>query len=45
LRLAAITTLDEANRFLREHYIAEFNRKFAVKAFPARHSVPPLRTQ
>jgi transposase len=32
LRLAAITRLDEANRFLREHYIAEFNRKFAVKA-------------
>jgi hypothetical protein len=32
LRLAGITTLDGANRFLREHYIAEFNRKFAVKA-------------
>ena len=32
LRLAAITRLDEANRFLREHYIAEFNRKFTVKA-------------
>jgi transposase len=32
LRLAAITRLDEANRFLREHYIAEFNRKFAMQA-------------
>lgn len=32
LRLAAITKLEEANRFLRERYIAEFNRKFAVKA-------------
>jgi hypothetical protein len=32
LRLASITTLPEANRFLREHYIAEFNRKFTVKA-------------
>jgi transposase len=32
LRLAGITTLAGANRFLREHYLAEFNRKFAVKA-------------
>ena len=32
LRLAGITTLDGANRFLREHYMAEFNGKFAVKA-------------
>ena len=32
LRLAGITRLDEANRFLRERYIAEFNRKFTVKA-------------
>jgi transposase len=32
LRMAGITRLDEANRFLREHYIAEFNRKFTVKA-------------
>ena len=30
LRLRGITTREEANRFLREHYIAEFNRKFAV---------------
>jgi transposase len=32
LRLAGITRLDEANRFLRERYIAEFNRNFAVTA-------------
>ena len=32
LRLAGITTVEEANRFLRERCIAEFNRRFAVKA-------------
>ena len=32
LRLAGITTLEQANRFLRERYIAEFNRKFTVPA-------------
>src|SRR5436305_12690741 len=32
LRLAGISTLEEANRFLREHYIEVFNRKFAVGA-------------
>jgi hypothetical protein len=32
LRLASITTLEAANRFLREHYIQEFNAKFTVKA-------------
>jgi hypothetical protein len=30
LRLADMHTVEEANRFLREHYIAEFNRKFTV---------------
>ena len=30
LRLRGIRTVDEANRFLREHYIAEFNRRFQV---------------
>ncbi len=29
LRLAGISTLEQANGFLREHYLAEFNRKFA----------------
>jgi transposase len=32
LRLGAITTVDDANRFLRESYITEFNQKFTVKA-------------
>jgi transposase len=30
LRLAGIDTVEGANRFLRERYIAEFNRKFSV---------------
>ncbi len=30
LRLRGITTVAEANRFLRESYVAEMNRKFAV---------------
>lgn len=32
LRLAGIQTLEEANRFLRERYISEFNVKFMVTA-------------
>jgi transposase len=32
LRLAGISTVEQANRFLRERYIAESNRKFAVAA-------------
>jgi transposase len=32
LRLARITTLTEANRFLRERYIGEFNARFMLKA-------------
>lgn len=32
LRIRNITTLEEANRFLQEEYIQEFNRKFAVQA-------------
>jgi len=32
LRLAGIQTLEEANRFLREHYIGEFNAKFMIAA-------------
>src|SRR5208337_3450831 len=30
LRLRGITTLEAANGFLRQHYIAEFNRRFQV---------------
>ena len=32
LRLAGIGSVEEANRFLRERYIGEFNRKFLVAA-------------
>lgn len=32
LRLRGITNVEEANRFLRESYLAEFNSKFAVRA-------------
>ena len=32
LRLRGITTREEANRFLREHYLAELNRKFSIPA-------------
>jgi len=30
LRLRGITSLEQANDFLREHYVAEFNRRFQV---------------
>ena len=30
--MRGIRTLEEANKFLREHYIAEFNRRFTVPA-------------
>jgi transposase len=32
LRLRGIRTLEEANRFLNDHYIAEFNQRFMVPA-------------
>src|SRR4029077_3270173 len=32
LRLGGIGTVEEANQFLSERYIAEFNRRFTVKA-------------
>jgi transposase len=32
LRLAGVETVEEANRFLQERYIAEFNAKFSVAA-------------
>jgi hypothetical protein len=34
LRLAGIATLEEANRFVRDTYLANHNRKFAVTAKP-----------
>src|SRR6202030_1337053 len=42
LRLAGITTVEEANAFLRQSYIAEFNAKFAVAA--AQKGTPFRRT-
>lgn len=32
LRLRGIDNVEDANRFLREHYIAEYNRRFTVSA-------------
>src|SRR5436189_1464420 len=32
LRLHGVETVEQANAFLREHYIAEFNRRFPVRA-------------
>ena len=40
LRLAGITTVEGANAFLRQHYIAEFNAKFTV---PAKENVTAFR--
>jgi transposase len=45
LRLAQITGLEEANRFLREHYIGEMNRKFSVPATQSGHAFTPVRGQ
>jgi transposase len=44
LRLRGVKTLEAANRFLREHYIAEFNRRFQVSpAQPGTAFVPCRR--
>jgi hypothetical protein len=45
LRLRGITTLEAANRFLREEYIAEFNRKFRVAAAQPGSAFLPLQGQ
>lgn len=45
LRLRGITTREEANRFLRESYIAEFNRRFAVAAAQPESAFLPLSGQ
>src|SRR6266849_2090250 len=41
LRVRGITTVEEANRFLRESYIAELNRKFSVPAAQPESAVVP----
>jgi transposase len=43
LRLAGCTTLEAANRFLRERYMAEFNRRFQVKPEQAGSAFVPCR--
>jgi transposase len=43
LRLRGIKTLDEANQFLRQHYVAEFNRRFQVAAAEPGHAFVPYR--
>src|SRR5437870_1929859 len=45
LRIRNITTLDEANRFLREEYIGEFNRKFTVQAAEAGSAFVPCNRE
>jgi hypothetical protein len=43
LRLAGCTTLEQANRFLRERYVAEFNRRFQVSAEERGSAFVPCR--
>jgi transposase len=45
LRLHGIGSLEEANRFLREHYLAEFNRRFQVRAAQRGTAFLPQRSQ
>jgi transposase len=45
LRLRKITTVEAANRFLRQHYIAVFNRKFQVAAVETGTAFVPLAGQ
>jgi len=45
LRLHGIVSLEQANRFLREHYIAEFNRRFQVRAAERGTAFLPRRGQ
>ena len=45
LRLAGITTLEAANAFLRESYMAEFNRRFQVRAAQPGSAFVPRRSR
>src|SRR6266481_8084076 len=45
LRLHGISTLEGANAFLREHYIAEFNRRFQVRAAQSGSAFVPRRSR
>lgn len=43
LRLRGIATVEDANLFLRDHYIAEFNRRFQVPAAQRGNAFVPCR--
>jgi transposase len=43
LRLRGITTVEGANEFLREEYIAEFNRRFRVRPTQPGHAFVPCQ--
>src|SRR5438477_1549492 len=45
LRLQGIRTVEAANAFLRAHYIAEFNRRFQVRAAQAGNAFVPRRSR
>src|SRR5499425_1787542 len=45
LRLRQISTVAEANRFLREHYIADFNRRFQVAPAQRGSAFVPCRSR
>src|SRR5712692_347858 len=45
LRRAGMRTLEAANRFLRQHYIPEMNRKFVVPAAERGHACVPVAGQ
>jgi transposase len=45
LRLRGMRTVEEANRFLRERYIEEINRKFSKPAAERGHAFVPVRGQ
>jgi hypothetical protein len=45
LALKAITTVEEANRFMRETYIAEFNRRFSVAAAQTGNAFLPVHNK
>jgi hypothetical protein len=43
LRFRGIQSVARANEFLQEHYIAEFNRRFAIAATQPGHAFLPVR--
>jgi transposase len=45
LRLAGCGTLEQANEFLRERYVAEFNRRFQVAAAQRGNAFVPCRSR